>query len=389
MQSKLYFIIAIFVIAISPAFAQDPERIITVNYEDQTLEAILNSMEKEFGLKFSYLPATIPLDTIISIEFTGQSLETLLSILFKKVGVEYIVVKDHIALYHLPPRPIETEHPFDSTTQTQANPEASIPKPDNTAQETEQMIVDTLPHEIRYARLAGISNMHLIEQQNNLLTLPYDSSRKRSVPLSELSRKKLLSFGLIISAGLYHLSGKADENKNFTYEPGVNYGAGLSAGLKVKERWGIVLQFLYSTKNFDLYYNFQTVDEGDPFIPEKTVYQQAYMDLPLLLDYQVLEKGDWKLFGEVGFVPGFLLNSEKQTFHKDGSEMETPEFLEMKIRPQLFGAQLDIMAEREIGKYFSLTLSTGWRQYFNGINKEDLPTQFGLFQGTAGIRYTL
>ncbi|MCG8311051.1 MAG: outer membrane beta-barrel protein [Cytophagales bacterium] len=389
MRNKLYFFIAIFITIHHWTFAQDMERIITVNYDDQTLETILTHMEQDLGLKFSFLQSAIPLDTVITLKLANQPLRTVLNALSEKAGLEYKVVKDHIALFHISLEPIEKENPFETRKELPVPLEASVVMQESTKKETEEMMIDTIPLEIKYAQLSSISNISLIEPQNHLSVLSYDSFRKHSVLLPELPRKQLLSLGLVISGGFYLLSGKADENKSFDYKTGVNYSVGLSTDLKIKERWRFIVQVLYSTRNFDLYYNFQTVDEDDPFIPEKTVYQQSYLDIPILLDYRVLEKGRWKLFGEAGFVPDFLLNSEKQTFHKDGSEMETPEFLEMKIRPQLFGAQLDIMAEYEIGKYFSLELSTGWRQYFNGINKENLKTKLGMFQGAAGVRYTL
>jgi hypothetical protein len=389
-MKTLYFVCLALILLISgfiPAMPQRLEQIVSVHYENQSLKAVLNDLGQNFGLKFSYEPGDIPLETTVTIRFTDRSLRYLLDLLSGQTGVGYTIIDDHIALYSQ-----EKEPENNKQAQRDSGPPADLPAavvslPEDSPDES--IMADTMPHTLKFVQMNGISRTGQVKPESSLLLLfSLDPSKKGSEPPSEIPGRKLLSLGTVISADFYHLSGKADENKSFTYKTSVNYSVGVSVGLKVKERWHILVQVLYSTKNFDLYYNIQTKNEDDPFIPDKTVYQQSYLDIPILLDYQVLEKGDWKFFGEVGFVPGFLLNNNTQTYHHDGSEMQTEEFLAMKIRPQLFGAQLGMMAKDQISKHFSLTVATGWRHYFNGINKEDLPTKLGLFQCAAGIGYT-
>ena len=385
MQIKLYIIIALSIIASDLTIAQDLRLIVTVNYEDQSLESILNDMERDLGLKFSFIPSAIPLDSTITLKLTNQSLKTVLDVLSEQVGLEYTVVKDHIAFFHSIPPLVDNEEPFETNAKPPADLEASITELEDSLAENEEMIIDTVLQEIEYAHLAGISYQQQMKPQNSLFITVHDVS-KESLS-QELPRKKLFYMGPVVSADLYRLTGDAEENEGFSYKTGVNYSVGLSAKFKIKSRWTILLQVIYSTKNFDLHYNFQTVDQDDPFVPEKTIYQQAYLDVPLLLSYRVFEKDDWEIRCEAGVVPGFLLNDEIRTYHQDGSEMETPEFITMKIRSQLYGAQLGVAAEHKVSKKLSLTLTSGWRQYFNGINKEDLSTKLGLFRCAAGVQY--
>lgn len=374
----------------NPAMPQRLEQLVSLRYENQTLGMVLNNLERDFGLKFSYAQSDIPLERFVDLHLTNRPLKDLLDLLSGQVGLEYSMVDDHIALYSHGKEPENSKQSQRNKPGSQATFPATISFPEDSSKAKENIMTETFPHAINLAYLRGIPPIRQVNPERGLLfVLSYDSSQKKSDSPPVGAWKKWLYLGPVISAGFYSLSGNSKENEGFSYKTAINYGIGLSAKRKVKERWGILVQALYSTKNFDLYYNFETIDPDDPYVPDKTVYQQAYLDIPLLLNYQVLKKGNWKFFGEGGFIPGFLLNSKMETFHRKGTEMETPEFLAMKIRPQLFGAQLGIATEYRINKYVSLTLATGWRQYFNGINKEDLPTKLGLFQSAAGIRYTL
>lgn len=389
MQNRLYIIIAIFIHVHSSGVSQDLEKIITVNYTNQSLATILNNMERDLGLKFSFLQNAIPLDTTITIKVNDQPLRTILDFLSKKAGLEYKVVKDHIALFHQLPEPIEKKSPLESVRGLPQMLEASVISLENVAEESEQMAIDTFPNEIKYAQLTAISNKSVVEPQNSIPILLTGPSKGYSITLPESPRMNPVTLGIAVAADFYRLSASADENTNFKYRTGINYSMGLSADMKIKERWNILVQVLYSTKNFGLYYNFQTTDQEDPFIPTKTVYKQAYLDIPVLMNYRVLEKNKWKLFGEGGFVPGFILTDKQATYRYDGSEMQTEDFLLIKIRHKLFGAQLGAAAVYQITEHLSLNLNSGWRQYFKGINNDNLSTNLGLFQSTVGIRCVL
>ncbi|MCG8309056.1 MAG: PorT family protein [Cytophagales bacterium] len=397
------------------ALAQNPERTVTVNYENQKLSVVLNKMERDLELKFSFVPGSIPLDSSITLKQTNESLTAVLNSLSEQTGIEYKVVKNHIALINA-----TSLIKIKDEIQSHGNQELPVKTIESLPKEMKPKSIDIIAVVEKDARLASISpinEMKPVRPEQTQDTLEHNyfalgvgnlkkyNRMKNPIPgIPEIScdpdkresgirkgsiRERSICLGPTVSADFYHLIGNTVENKGFTYKTGINYSIGLSGGFKSGTRWKILMDILYSTKNFDLYYNFRPVDSGDPNIPDRTAYQQAYVEIPLSFNYSILRKGNLIFFWKLGLSSGFLLNKKYQTFRGDDSEIETPESITMKIRPELLGLHVGIETEYQLSDYFSLSLSSDWRQYFKSINAKGPKTRLGLFQFAAGIQYVL
>ena len=84
---------------------------INVNFENTTLEKILDQLSIQTGIKFSYSPRKIDAKQKLSITADNILLEDLLVDLFEQAGVEYEVVGGYMVLKKIPEKPKEKKEP--------------------------------------------------------------------------------------------------------------------------------------------------------------------------------------------------------------------------------------------------------------------------------------
>ena len=78
------------------------DRLVTLRYENTTLESALKILGREYGLKFSYVNNLIPLQQKVSIHVKKQTLKYALDNLFKNTQVSYQLIGDQIVLKYAP-----------------------------------------------------------------------------------------------------------------------------------------------------------------------------------------------------------------------------------------------------------------------------------------------
>jgi hypothetical protein len=78
------------------------DRQVSLRYDNVSLEAVLKSLSKEYGLKFSYVNNLIPLQKKVSIQVKKQSLKYVLDELLRGTEVNYQLVGEQIVLKYEP-----------------------------------------------------------------------------------------------------------------------------------------------------------------------------------------------------------------------------------------------------------------------------------------------
>lgn len=376
MLFRICLVLFILCSAYRQPFAQDLQRIVSVNYKNHTLRSILTEMESDFGLKFSYVPQALPLDSILTLALSGQPLKILLDRLSEQAGLEYKIVGDHIALYYFIPLAEKTGELMGDA----GDQKVSASVIEDYIQDKPLTRLSEVSGKAPHPGLIGIPQVAPPEAGN--LAAVSVKPAEEGIPGK---RNRTVRIGPVFSVDFLKLAAAAEENKGFVYRGRFNYSAGISAKLKLATRASLLLQILYATKNFEQVYRFQIADPHDPNVPHKTVYELTYLEIPIATHFTVLGKKRLKAIGAVGFVSGFLLNRNNQTYLSGGMQTDTPEFLDMEILPRLCAFQVGLETSYAIHPRFTINLSAGWRRYFNGISKDPLTAGMELFQCAGGI----
>jgi len=103
----------------------------------------------------------------------------------------------------------------------------------------------------------------------------------------------------------------------------LNYSVGVSGTIILNERLNGRVGLLYSTKNFDIDF---LINRNNPDDPTRARIDNAWLDIPLLLEYQFSQDKPFQVFGVVGFVPGIFLSSNETTAFRGLPEQETERF---------------------------------------------------------------
>lgn len=110
-MKKYIFIITSFLFTITlPVVGQDLAQNIELNAQEKTLEEILQHIQAEYEVTFSYLNNDLP-TTRRSVQLAGKSLDDVLDILLRGTELDYLVVGDRIIIKRKKQQPIPIPAP--------------------------------------------------------------------------------------------------------------------------------------------------------------------------------------------------------------------------------------------------------------------------------------
>ena len=98
MKRNLLILALLYISFTIRAQTSDPDKVITVQYTNTTLEEVLKDITSLTGIKFSYSPQAIPLRRTITYTAENTSTQKILTDIFKQVGIHYEIVGNYMVL---------------------------------------------------------------------------------------------------------------------------------------------------------------------------------------------------------------------------------------------------------------------------------------------------
>jgi hypothetical protein len=214
-----------------------------------------------------------------------------------------------------------------------------------------------------------------------LLTLCFTFAQDKTKKIPK--HKTVLSIGLTASPDIYIYDFKAYPNFTFAYNSDFNYSAGLTVVYYPIKFISLRFAGLYSTKGFSLDYNYN-YNINQPGINPDTIKTKTnlvadYLDLPLILHFNLIHKDRIQLFIAAGLVPGVLIKKTQETLFKSNQERMTDD-LSKNFNEFIAGTIYSIGFKYNLSPKFGLGFDPYFRYYLNKIDKTSMsanPISFG------------
>ena len=167
------------------------------------------------------------------------------------------------------------------------------------------------------------------------------------------------------------------------YNTKTNYSIGLRLKYNFAERFALKSGLLYSTKGFVVNYTWIFNDPNDPMIPKKSISKAGYLDVPLLINYNIINRKNISLFFSPGFVIGLLINDKEVSIMENDSRKKTDLLksdLNSKLNTFIYAIDIDFGLSYNLNTKLVLTLDPyfkyGLNKIDNGVLKSN-PTSYG------------
>jgi hypothetical protein len=186
-----------------------------------------------------------------------------------------------------------------------------------------------------------------------------------------------LSIGLTASPDIYIYNFKVDSAYKLNYQYKYNYSLGVTVVYYPVKLISFRVALLYSTKGYTIDYNYKASNPGKS-LPGKKNFNVAYLDIPLIIQLNLIHKDRIQLFLSAGLVPGILLNKSTETIYKDSTNI-APENQNNNFNSLLAGTAYSLGLKYNLSPGIGLGLEPYFRYYLNRIDKsmDRNPISFG------------
>lgn len=193
--------------------------------------------------------------------------------------------------------------------------------------------------------------------------------------------KTVLSLGLTYSPDAYVYDFKTYSDFSFTYKSDFNYSAGITAVYYPVKFISLRVAMLYSTKGFGLDYNYASSNPSinPDSLPTHSSLKADYLDMPIILHFNIIHKDRIQLFLAAGLVPGVLIQKAEETLFKSNRQSETEE-LSKHFNDFIAGSIYSIGFKYNFSPKLGLGFDPYIRYYLNKIDKQSMeanPISFG------------
>ena len=157
------------------------------------------------------------------------------------------------------------------------------------------------------------------------------------------------------------------------------------------EKFTLRTGLLYSTKGYDVIYNYRFIQPDDPSIPRSSSFKVGMINFPLLFGYEVVDAGKFKIIPALGMVVYGKIHESEVTIYEDGSERKSE--LGELFAPVLSNSQFSFQANLGLSYYFTDNMFVLLEPFFNygfsGLNvkiEDGNPIMYG---GILSVNYKL
>lgn len=197
-----------------------------------------------------------------------------------------------------------------------------------------------------------------------------------------------ISIGFLGSFDKYDFDFKSITGFEHAYKMNSAYSFGLGFQYNISENILLKSGLQYSEKGYQLDYEFNFIDPGDPLIPRETKLKTNYLSIPIVLGYYIINGDKIKLSPAFGFVGEFLICNDETSAFGDNSERES-EFLNQNLNKVLLSPQLNISFEYHIGEKIFLAMEPYLRYGFSSVYTDIIESNSISYGGIFSINYKL
>lgn len=197
-----------------------------------------------------------------------------------------------------------------------------------------------------------------------------------------------LSIGVFSSLCKYEFDFKHDIGAYSNYEINSSYGVGLNVKWNFSERFYTKGVIQYAERGYNLEYDFNLMESGDPLIPRKTTIDLYYLGIPLFLGYDLYNGDKFKIAPSLGVINELLIGDNETSIFEDNSERES-EILNQNLNKYLLSSQLNLAFEYHLSNKLFFNLEPFVRISFTSIDDVMVESNIFSYGGTLSINYKL
>jgi hypothetical protein len=185
------------------------------------------------------------------------------------------------------------------------------------------------------------------------------------------------SIGITGSPDIYIYNFKIDSTYNLSYQYKYNYSYGLTFVYYPIKLISLRVALLYSTKGYTVDYNY-SAKNPNPAFPQRRNFNVAYLDIPLILHFNLIHKDRIQLFLSAGIVPGILISKAAEIVYKDSTSIAN-ESQNKNFNSLLAGTAYSLGLKYNLSPRIGLGIEPYFRYYLNRIDKtmSQNPISFG------------
>lgn len=247
--------------------------------------------------------------------------------------------------------------------------------------------------------------MHLVRQEG--LCLNNSSNNIRKTPamkkitlfsvlflLSILVNGQVnkVSIGISGSPDFYNYQFKSIPGFEHEYKTKTNYSIGMSMNYNFAERLSVKTGLLFSTKGYVLDYSWLIAETNDPLLAQESNINISYLDIPVLISYDLLRLDKLSLFTSTGIVASFLIKENEISTMGDGTEKETEyskTMFNQSFNKTLLAIDLEIGLKYNFNEKLFMSIAPYLRYGLNKISDEVLESNPLSYGASLGMHLNL
>jgi hypothetical protein len=188
-----------------------------------------------------------------------------------------------------------------------------------------------------------------------------------------------LSIGITGSPDYYVYDFRVSNNYQLDYKSKLNYSYGVTMVYYPVKLISLRMALLYSTKGYTIDYKYNTSNPPSLDTISSQTFNASYLDVPLLLNLNLIHKDRVQLFLAAGIIPGILLNKAGE-YVKTNGVIITDKSQTKDFNTLLAGTSYSLGLKYNLSPRIGLGIEPYFRYYLTRIDKQSMgnnPISFG------------
>jgi hypothetical protein len=202
----------------------------------------------------------------------------------------------------------------------------------------------------------------------------YSQDKEKKIP----KHRTKFSIGITGSPDYYLYDFNVNSNYHLTYKTKLNYSYGVTAVYYPVKFISFRIAVMYSTKGYTVNYSYNASSPSADTLKAQT-FNAAYLDVPLIFNFNFIHKDRVQLFLAAGIVPGILLNKAGEYIKTNGLAISAPDQTK-DFNTLLAGTSYSLGLKYNLSPRIGLGIEPYFRYYLTKIDKETMsknPVSFG------------
>ena len=361
------------IMPIASAFGQvDWRKRISISVNDMPLERLLEILEENHGIRFSYGFDNIDSHTRITLNAENKTFLDVIQQICLQSNMTYVIISDAIV--------------FKPYLDKQTKNLKTIASP----------IQETAPPETDNGQIKYDSSYAKPEIKNPWSTIPLAGFKQvKRVPSKKPSVTSLYAMegnrsGIFLLAeydfNQFNFHERPVDNQR--YEIVTNQSFGLGVYRVFSKRFYVSLGAVWNRKAFGLNYNYLILDPNDPFpVPSKTIVTMNYLELPLTIGMRVFEAKKNHLWFAVGMNSSTLLNDHETTYYQNTGNPNTRYFIDTN-NARFISCSISVIYYRSISRSWGIFIASDANFFSPSLNNEAMDSPKALLRAKSGLQYS-